>query len=133
MVQFAKHTNMATVARRLPRNILPLCRRAQCSRTLKTSTSHGSFRSNQSLYLCGVAAATSTYLGWKWLQGSAVVQAAKPFRRPVSVGYLVFGRREDGPGVLREGEHAEIYATGCLASFRGTGYLLQGRDEDKTA
>ncbi|XP_050720244.1 calcium uptake protein 3, mitochondrial-like isoform X3 [Eriocheir sinensis] len=79
---------MATVGRRLPRNVLSLCRRAQCSRTVKTSASHGSFRSNQSLYLCGVAAATSTYLGWKWLQGSAVVEAAKPFRRPIDESSL---------------------------------------------
>ena len=74
---------MATILGRLSRSATISGRPACCLRTLKTQAFRGSLTTSSTAYLCGVAAATSAYLGWRWLHGGAVVQAAKP-RRHVS-------------------------------------------------
>lgn len=73
-------TDMATILGRLSRSATIPGRHTRCLRTLKTQAFRGSLTSSSTAYLCGVAAATSAYLGWRWLHGGAVVQAAKPRR-----------------------------------------------------
>ncbi|XP_045101553.1 calcium uptake protein 3, mitochondrial-like isoform X6 [Portunus trituberculatus] len=71
---------MAAILGRLSRSATISGRHARCLRTLKTQAFRGSRITSSTTYLCGVAAATSAYLGWRWLHGGAVVQAAKPRR-----------------------------------------------------
>ncbi|XP_063870255.1 calcium uptake protein 3, mitochondrial-like isoform X5 [Scylla paramamosain] len=71
---------MATILGRLSRSATIPGRHARCLRTLKTQAFRSSLTTSSTAYLCGVAAATSAYLGWRWLHGGSVVQAAKPRR-----------------------------------------------------
>uniref|UniRef100_A0A0P4VYD2 EF-hand domain-containing protein n=2 Tax=Scylla olivacea TaxID=85551 RepID=A0A0P4VYD2_SCYOL len=71
---------MATILGRLSRSATIPGRHSRCLRTLKTQAFRGSLTTSSTAYLCGVAAATSAYLGWRWLHGGSVVQAAKPRR-----------------------------------------------------
>ncbi|XP_071551337.1 calcium uptake protein 3, mitochondrial isoform X5 [Panulirus ornatus] len=72
---------MAAAARRITPNIRYGNRFSQCSRTFRTTVSHGNALKNPNIYLYGTAAATTIYFGWKWMERNAVVEAARPGRR----------------------------------------------------
>lgn len=81
--------NMAAAVRKGAMNAR-LCRHfAQRARTFRTSAFHGEISKSAKLSVYGAAVATSLYLGIKVFDKNAVVEAAKPSRRPVCYHYLL--------------------------------------------